>query len=193
MKLSKLWKSLTRDQRRAWNAWAKSNDVLLGDGSLRRVSGHKAMTVILQNRALAGDAASPSVLPAAATWLNGALTLNDAGPFTENAGFVGFRTAQDIPTATKWFVWATRPVDASETNPHRLLRFVKCLALSAMTADDLTPSFGSDYQAVNGPWDGPGEEGEWPVDTFIWFRVHQYSAGQIGPGVVLKGRIQIEL
>ena len=46
MKLSNLWKSLTRDQRRAWSAWAKTNPVLLDDGSVRRVSGHKAMTMI---------------------------------------------------------------------------------------------------------------------------------------------------
>jgi hypothetical protein len=193
MKLSTQWKTLTRDQRRAWNAWAKNNAVLLDDGSLRRVSGHKAMTMVLRNRAVAGEAANPTVVPAATAWLNGALTLNDAGPFTENAGFVGFRAGQEIAVATKWFVWATPPVEASESDPHRLLRFVKCLALDAMAFEDLTPSFGGDYQAVLGPWDGPGEEGEWPTDHFIWFRVHQYANGQLGPGVMMKGRIQIEL
>ena len=107
--------------------------------------------------------------------------------------FVGFRAAQEISEPTKWFVWATPPVGASESDPHRLLRFVKCLALAPMAFEALTPSFGADYQAVLGPWDGPGEEGEWPTDTFIWFRLHQYANGQLGPGVVMKGRIQIEL
>jgi hypothetical protein len=46
---------------------------------------------------------------------------------------------------------------------------------------------------VNGSWDGPGVEGAWPVDTFVWFRVHQYANGQLGPGVMMKGRIQVEL
>jgi len=109
VKLSTQWKTLTRDQRRAWNAWAKSNKVLLDDGSLRRVSGHKAMTMILRNRAIAGEAANAAVVPAAVTWLQNALTTGDAGPFTENMGFMGFRTNADLTEATKWFVWATPP------------------------------------------------------------------------------------
>jgi hypothetical protein len=90
-------------------------------------------------------------------------------------------------------VWATPPVNATELDPQRRLRFVKCLTPGALNVNDLFPSFGADYQAVNGPWDGPGEEGAWQVDTFIWFRLHQYGNGQLGPGVVLKGRIQVEL
>jgi len=50
MKASNLWRTLTRDQRRAWNAWAKNNEVLLDDGNVRRVSGRKAMTMVLRNR-----------------------------------------------------------------------------------------------------------------------------------------------
>ena len=91
MKLSNLWKTLTRDQRRAWNAWARSNKVLLDDGSLRFVSGHKAMTMVLRQRAAAGDLANPAIVPAAFAWNNGALSLRDAGPWTVNLGFIGFR------------------------------------------------------------------------------------------------------
>jgi hypothetical protein len=53
MKTSNLWKTLTREQRRSWNAWAKNNKVLLDDGNRRRVSGRKAMSIILRNRGLA--------------------------------------------------------------------------------------------------------------------------------------------
>ena len=129
MKLSKQWKSLTRDQKRAWVSWAKNNRLILEDGNLRRVSGHKAFTMVLNNRALAGEAANPTVVPAAVTWLNGALSLYDAGPFTVNNGYVGFRVMQDLLSATKWFVWATPPVNDTELNPQRRLRFVKCMAL----------------------------------------------------------------
>ena len=193
MKTASQWKTLTRVQRLAWNAWAKSNKVLLDDGSLRRVSGRKAMTIVLRNRALAGDAANPTTVPAAVTWLNNALSLRDAGPFTENLGFVGFRAEQVLAAGLKWFVWATPPVDGSEIDPHRRLRFVKCLTPGALAYDDLTPTLGPDYQAVCGSWDGPGLEGLWPVDTLIWFRVHQYGNGQLGPAVMMKGRIQVEL
>ena len=193
MRMSSQWKTLTRDQRRAWNAWAKSNPVLLDDGSLRRVSGKKAMTIVLRNRALAGDALNPTTVPAAVAWLNNPLSLRDAGPFTENAGFVGFRAEQIVAAGTKWFVWATPPVDGSVTDAHYRLRFVKCMTPGALVLDDLTPTLGPDYQAVCGPWDGPGLEGLWPVDTFIWCRVHQYGNGQLGPGVMMKGRIQVEL
>jgi hypothetical protein len=27
----------------------------------------------------------------------------------------------------------------------------------------------------------------------MWFRLHQYANGQLGPSVVLKGQIQLEL
>ena len=193
MKLSNLWKTLTRDQRRVWNAWAKSNPVLLDDGSLRRVSGHKAMTLVLRNRAIAGDAANPTTVPAAATWLVGALSLSDAGPFTTNAGYVGFRVMQNLVAATKWFVWATPPLDAGVNEAHAQLRFVKCLSLGVLNVDDLVSTFGTDYAAVHGSWDGPGADGAWPADKFMWLRVQQYANGQLGPSVTFKGRIQVEL
>ena len=192
MKVSSLWRTLTRDQRRAWNAWAKNNKVLLDDGSRRRVSGRKAMTMVVRNRAIAGEAANPSVVPAVVAWLDGALDLSDAGPFTENAGFIGFRAQQNLAAGTKWFVWATPPVGEDVVNPRPLLRFVTCLALGAIAFEDLV-YLNAPYLAVNGSWDGPLTEGEWPTPTFVWFRVHQYANGQLSPGVTLSGQIAIEL
>jgi hypothetical protein len=193
MKAASQWKTLTRAQRLAWNAWAKNNKVLLDDGNVRRVSGRKAMTMVLRQRAAAGDLANPTIVPAAVTWLNNALSLRDAGPFTDNMGYIGFRAESDIDDGTKWFVWATPPVLASETNPHRLLRFIKCFAPGAMVEDDLVTDLGPHYLPVCGVWDGPGEGGEWPTEHYIWFRLHQYANGQLSPGVTMKGRIQIEL
>lgn len=193
MKLDKRWRTLARDEKRAWSAWAKDNPVLLDYGIVRRVSGHKAFTVILKNRAIAGEAAEPTVLPAPVTWLTGALSLRDTGPFTTNGGYMGFRVEQALVAPTKWFVWATVPVGAGELDPHRRLRFVNWQLLGPLVVDEVTPNFGDDYGIVNGTWEGPGEDGEWPVDTFIWMRVHQYANGQLGPGTMLKGRIQVEL
>ena len=136
MKVSSEWKKLTQTQRRAWNAWAKSNKVLLDDGNVRRVSGRKAMTMVLRNRAAAGEALNPSVVPAAFAWQPGALSLRDAGPFTVNAGFIGFRAEAALPLATKWFVWATPPLDGNAVNPQAQLRFIKCMALPAVVYDE---------------------------------------------------------
>jgi hypothetical protein len=193
MKAAKEWKSLTQTQRRAWSAWAKNNPMMLDDGNLRRVSGRKAMTMVLRNRAIADEGANPTVVPEPVTWLSGVLSLRDAGPFTVNNGFIGFRLESTIEDATKWFVWASAPLPASEADPHRKLRFVQCLAVPALFADDLTPDVGPAYTQVWGSWDGPGEDGEWLVPTFMWFRLHQYANGQLGPSVVLKGQIQLEL
>jgi hypothetical protein len=193
MKVSTQWKTLTQGQRRVWNAWAKSNPVLLDDGSVRRVSGRKAMTMVLRNRAIAGEAANPATVPAAVAWLDNALSLRDAGPYTDNAGFIGFRAEENIAAGAKWFVWATPPVDASETNPHRLLRFVKCFEPGEVPQDDLTPDLGPDYLPVCGSWDGPGLNGLWPTDHFIWLRVHHYANGQLSPGVMIKGLIQVDI
>lgn len=193
MKLSNLWKTLTRDQRRAWNAWAKSNKVLLDDGSLRFVSGHKAMTIILRQRAAASDPANPTIVPASFAWNNGALSLRDAGPFTVNVGYVGFRVEQILAAGTKWFVWATPPLDGNTPNPQAQLRFVKCMNLGALAVNDLTPDLGPSYLPVCGAWDGPGLDGAWPADKFMWLRVQQYANGQLGPSVTFKGRIQVEL
>lgn len=192
MKRSKLWKPLTRDEKQAWRAWAKDNKVLLEDGSFRRVSGHKAMTRVLHHRALAGEAANPTGLPAATVWLDGALDLTDSGPFTTNAGFVGLRVQQNLATSTKWFVWATPPVGAAVANPRAQLRFVTCLALGAVAADD-SVGLNAQYEAVNGSWDGPGLDGEWPTPMFVWFRLHHYADGQLSPGVLLAGQIALEL
>lgn len=193
MKWNQQWKPLSRDQRQAWRQWAKSNPVRLDNGVVRRVSGHKALTVVLNKRAVAGDAANPTVIPVATTWLSDALSLNDAGPFTVGEGFMGLRATQEIPAGEKWFVWATPPLPAAETDAHRWLRFVKCQTVGALGTNELTGDFASDYRAVLGSFDGPGESGEWPEDHFVWFRVQQYANGQLGPGEVLKGRIQLEL
>lgn len=191
-KLSTAWRTLTRDQRRAWNLWAKSNKVLC-EGALRFVSGHKAFTVVLNNRSIAGEAAAPTVLPTAISWLDGALNLAEAGPFTVGVGYVGFRASQNISAGTKWFVWATPPVDGDETNPHRLLRFVTFLSLGAVANDAVITGFDTVYRTVNGSFNGPGVDGAWPTDKFIWFRLHQYSNGQLSPGVMMNGLIQTEL
>jgi hypothetical protein len=193
MKTASQWKTLTRAQRLAWNAWAKDNPVLLDDGSVRRVSGRKAMTMVLRNREIAGDAANAATVPAAVAWLTNALSLRDAGPFTDNNGYIGFRAEANIAAETKWFVWATPPVDANETNPHRLLRFVKCYAPGGVPQDDLTPDLGPDYLPVCGSWDGPGLLGAWPTAHFIWLRLHHYANGQLGPGVMIQGWIQVDL
>lgn len=193
MKASSEWKQLTKTQRRAWSAWAKDNPVLLDDGSVRRVSGRKAMTMVVRNRAIAGEPLNPAALPEAEVWVVNGLSLRDAGPFTTNAGYIGFRAEQNLGADTKWFVWATAPVGADEVNAHRLVRFIACLTPGQLDFDDLTPDLGPAYAAVHGSWDGPGEDGEWPVDTFIWLRVHQYVDGQLGPGALLQGRIQVEL
>lgn len=211
MKVSNLWRTLTREQRRTWNAWARDNKVLLDDGSVRRVSGRKAMTMVLRNRAIAGEAANPAVVPAAAEWLDGALSTRDAGPWTVGVGYVGLRADQDIPAGTKWFLWATPPLEASVANPRPLLRFMKFMTLDVMAVDDVTPNLGGDYEAVNGTWRGPGlvildedtglplvpeqrtTEGEWPTTHFVWFRLHQYANGQLSPGRILRGWIGVEL
>ena len=193
MKLNKLWKTLTRDQRQTWKTWAKNNPVLLDDGVLHRVSGEKAFTVVLNQRAGAGEAANASVVPASVTWLGAVFSTYDAGPFTKNAGYVGFRVEQPVLEATKWFVWATRPLLAIESQPLPWLRFVKCMSLGAMNTDDVVPSLANDYRAVLGSFNGPGADGAWPEDHFVWFRLHQYANGQLGPARVLKGQVQVEL
>jgi hypothetical protein len=195
MKTSNLWKTLTAEQRRVWNAWAKNNPVLLDDGNTRIVSGRKAMTMVLRNRAVAGEAANPAVVPVAVSWLAGQVfSLRDAGPFTVNTGYMGLRAEQPVPAGTKWFVWATPPL-ASESISPGLLRLVTCLTLAAPLAfDDVVTSFAAAYRSVCGDWRGPGLDGAWPVATNILFRVHQYANGQIGPRtVMMNGRVQVQL
>ena len=197
MKLSTQWKPLNRDQRLAWNAWAKSNNVLLDDGSFRRVSGHKAMTMVLRNRALAGDAVNPGNPPAAAAWLDGSLTLQDAGPWTVGGGYIGFRCVQALAAATKWFVWATAPVLATEPKPLATLRFITVMGTGPMEGDAVTGSIGAAYLAIHGDWHPPLDLTQntphWDPAGKIWFRLHQYMDGQLSPGLVLCGFIDYEL
>lgn len=194
MKTSTQWQTLSRDQKQAWQQWAKNNPVFLDSGELRRVSAPKAFTIILTNRALAGAAANKGTPPTAVMWLSGALSTESAGPFTDNEGYMGFRATDDLPQPTKWFVWASRPVAADETAPLATLQFIKFLPLDPMAVDDPTLGFQADYRTVHGSFNGPGENGDWGEDErYIWFRVQQYHEGQLGPALILKGRIQVEL
>jgi hypothetical protein len=197
MKLNSLWKTLNRDQRRAWNAWAKSNLVLLDDGSFRRVSGHKAMTMVLRNRTLAGDAINPTHVPDVTAWLDGALSTRDAGPWTENAGYVGFRADQDIAAGTKWFVWASAPVLLTDETPLDTVRFITVLNLGAMVTDDVVGSFGETYQSIQCDWHPPFNPDvntqAWDPPRQTWFRLHHYFDGQLSPGRIMSGFIAQEL
>jgi hypothetical protein len=193
MKTATEWKRLTQTERRVWNAWAKDNPVLLDDGNVRRVSGRKALTMVLRNRALAGEPANAATVPATTNWLQGALNVYDAGPFTVNAGYLGFRGAQNVATETKWLFWATPPVDGGIPDVLRQLRFIKAITLASITNDALTADMAPDYRAVHGSFDGPLADGEWPSEKFVWFRLHQYAGGQLGPGAVLTGLIEVEL
>src|SRR5262245_2338583 len=125
MKLSNQWKTLSRDAKQLWTRWAKSNPVFLDTDEFRRVSGHKAFTIVLNNRLLAGDPANIVAAPSAPNWISDALTLADAGPFTAGAGYVGFRISNALTNPTQWFVWASKPVDATDTAPLTSLRFIK--------------------------------------------------------------------
>src|SRR6185295_16369874 len=119
----------------------------------------KAFTVILNNRVLAGDAANATVVPGVTTWLDGALTIFQAGPYTQQGGYIGFRVALALASATKWFVWATPVVTGAEAQPHPDFRFVKMLSLTALGLGVAVPGFGAEYYAVHGSWSGPGAEG----------------------------------
>ena len=161
-------------------------------GELHRLSGSRAFARVLALRAATGAAANPTVVPAAATWLSGALSARDTGPFTE-APSVAFRVEVALTSPTKWFVWATRPVPATEQEPLRLLRFVSCLSLGVLARNDITPSFASAYRSVLGDFEPPGESVEWDPEHFVWYRVHQYLDGQLGPAAIFQGRIEVEL
>ena len=186
------WKSLTRDQRAAWQRWSKDHLQVLDTGVVHRLSARQAFTRVLALRAATGAAANPTILPAAPTWLSGALSARDTGPFTE-APSVAFRCEAALSSSTKWFVWATPPVPATEQNPLRLLRFVTCLSLGVLAQNAVTPSFLNAYVSVLGSFAPPAESVEWDPSHFVWYRVHQYLDGQLSPGSIFQGRIEVEL
>ena len=192
MNLSTQWKALNRDQRRAWNAWAKSNPVLLDDGTVRRVSGHKAMTMVLHNRTVAGDALNPGLPPVAATWLDGALTTTETGPLTV-PNYVGFRCGAEGLADSQWLVWATAPVLLTELNPLVTLRFIAAFASGDLNPaeNDLTPNLAGQYAAVHGDFRAPGGV-PWEPPRQVWFRLHHYVDGQLSPGRVMAGLIYDE-
>ena len=191
--LSIFWKLLTRDQRAAWQRWAKDHPLILDTGELHRLSACKAFTRVLSLRAATGAALNPTVLPTTPTWLSGALSARDGGPFTHPPGYAFFRVEVALASATKWFVCASPPVLATEQNPLPLLRFVTCLSLGVLAQNAITASLADAYRSVLGSFDGPGAEGQWDPDHFVWYRLHQYLDGQLGPACIFKGRIEVEL
>lgn len=193
MKWNKLWKTLNRDHKAAWKTWARSNPVRLENGHVRRVCGEKAFTIVLNNRAIAGEAANPTIVPATVAWLMNVLSTQDAGPFTIGEGSMHLRGIADVPTPSTWFVWGTAPTLAAETLPLRSLRFVTCVTLPYLTTETLTNNFAPEYRRVHGSFNGPGVNGAWADDHYVWFRVQQYANGQLGPEMVLKGKIQVDL
>ena len=195
MKMNVTWRTLTRDQKKSWSTWAKNNAVLLPDGQFKVVDARKAFTIVLQQRAAASASATPTVVPAAFTWLTGQFSLRDCGPFTTGTGYVGLRCEKNLSAGTKWFIWATPPVLTGEVAPRRLFRLLKIYSPGGLTADDVTASWHTEFRAVCGEFNGPGVDGEWPEgnEHYVWFRFCQYANGQLGPATVGRGQIVVEL
>lgn len=201
--LSVAWKSMTSKEKKSWKDWAKANCIYVEtDTECRIVGARKAFGAVMKNRFLAGDSLRATTTPIHVDWASqhsGALSIRDAGPFTENEGYVGFRADRELVDSTKWLVWATPPLDKSVALSQKKLKLVKQLQFLASFSigpigyDDIIPSLGSKYQKVIGPFDGPGSDGAWPDETHIWFRLQQYVDGQLGPAQILDGRIQVEL
>ena len=196
MKLSNLWKSLMRDQRRAWNAWAKSNKVVLDDGTIRRVSGHKAMTMVMRNRFIADEDTDETHVPQPATWRVGAVSLRDCGPWTGSGapGDMRLRVEETTAVRTDWFVWATAPVPLATQGARLAYRFLREVnVMEGQLAGQTTENFAADYVRMWGSFFGPGPVGTWPEDHYIYFRVHQHFDGQLGPALGFRGLIAEEL
>ncbi len=192
IQLKEQWKSLNEEERKLWTEWAKSNEILLPSDALGRVNAQKAFEIILNNRFTAGEVLKAALPPEKTEWFSEALSLRDAGPFTENAGYMGLRADRPITASTKWFVCATPLLSEYDVYPEGQFNFIKLLSLGKMEFDDLTPDFAPDYRAVFGSFNSPGGDGQWwNPPKFIWFKIYEYNDGQLSPGVMLKGRIQV--
>ncbi len=189
------WESLTSRQKQLWKTWADTHPMFLeASGYSSSLNGRWGFDIALHNRFMAHESLNPASLPLGAIWSPAALSPRDAGPFTMGIGYMGFRADERLATTTKWFVWATPPLRPDTANPEMYLQFITVLSVPPIDVDGVTLSFASEYRAVLGSYNGPGEDGEWwPDDHFVWFRIQQYFDGQLGPAVIFKGRISTEL
>ena len=184
---------MSRASRLEWRTWARGNPVMLENGDRRVVSAEKAFSIVIANRALAGEAVNVNTRPAPTTWLVGALSVRDAGVETAGSGVIAFRLEQTTTVNTKWFVWASALTDGAETDPRPLMRYITCLAVPPTENYEGTPYITGYYTAVHGSFLGPGPDGAWPTPKYVWFRLHQYVDGQLGPMAILKARLFTEL
>ena len=187
MRMSKAWGNLTRDEKAAWNVWAKSNPMVLDASLVRRVSGRKAFSLVEGNRRTAGAALTPTVLPADVVWLEAPLSARDCPPDVEDGAGVMLRAEANIPGGTKFFIWATPPLLGTVRAVRGHFRFMGVVTTPAMTADEQTADLIATYEPVCGPIVRLGDLEVWPAeDAFIYFRIHEYKNGQLGPGVGAK-------
>ena len=196
MKLIKAWKGLTRSQKVAWNKWAKTNRVVLPNGNVDFVTGHKACTIIMGYRALFGWTFPITQTPDGYTSLLPTPFLNnvDCGAYTTGAGTLVLRTAVQLNAEeSNFLVWATPPVTAEVVDPAPLFRFCKAFAVQTdIPVNTYIPNFAADYRAKVGEFNGPGLEGFWDTPHFIWFRIHECYAGQLGPATVFRVGIYVD-
>jgi hypothetical protein len=192
------WMRLSKSLRADWNEWARANEILVRVGRVnepRHVSGRVAFETVERNRALAGDVQTLGKLPVVGTFLDGKLSNIDCGPYTNGIGYIGFRTVEALGAPTKWFVWATAPVEHADSRCFQTLAFIKVLTLGALEAESLIAPINDDYEAVHGEWRPPGygQGAIWDPLRVIRFRLHHYLDGVLSPGRALWGTIQPEL
>lgn len=128
---SEAWRNLTDGQRQSWATYADSNPILDRLGNSIVLSGAQAYIRININRTNAGDSATQSDTPAAATFTPDIIdTTQDAEIDISSSRFKIFLGAGAAQNQIL-FVHCSKPVSAGVTNTNSNLRLIKVDELSA--------------------------------------------------------------
>lgn len=130
-----------------------------------------------------------------AKWSAPPFSTLDAGPFTENFGYVGFRFARDTILTTAWAIYATPPHPVGEVHGHSDYEFISLIHLEPAPIGEVTRNLVSEYEKVHGPIDGPLIDGAWPQAMEVSFMVREMrdEVKNFGKPFFLTGIIGVEL
>ena len=176
------WRTLTDQQRDAWNAWAGTHPIIDRLGASKLMTGAQAYTKINTNRDLAGDATTNSTVPEEPEWTS--LIIDTATPIAADVsdGEVLIPLGDGAANDQVLFCYVTKPLSAGISNFTNEERLVAVHTIGGTEVADGEFDIGAEFEARFGPLTGN-------AGRKVGCHIYQYLQGQLGAAMQDTGII----
>ena len=151
---SAAWRDLTDEQRTSWETWANANPILDRLGNSIVLSGAQAYNKVNINRTNAGDAATQTDTPSAASFTADIIDTSSALAIDISDTYFRVPLGAGAAATQIMFTHASRPVSAGVTNTNREMRLIEVVTLDGTDVSNGYYNIFTEYESYIGTLTG---------------------------------------